>query len=105
METIMNMSFEVLALFILHTLGVAVFGKFEAETAWWRLTLKWIVLFTLTYGLYSFFGHAIALSVVLLLAPVGLAFHFWWCRKNKIHPIHATPRRKYYELRGWKWPE
>ena len=105
METITNMSNELLALFIFRTLGVSVFGKFEAETPWWRLTLKWIALFLLSYGLYSFYGHTAALLTILFLALVGLVFHFWWCAKNKIHPIYATPRRKYFELRGWKWVE
>ena len=30
---------------------------------------------------------------------------FWWGRKHSIHPVNATPRRKYYQLRGWDWPE
>ena len=27
------------------------------------------------------------------------------CRKHGIHPLHATPRRRYYELRRWEWKE
>jgi hypothetical protein len=34
---------------------------------------------------------------------LGIAFHCWWCIKNDIHPLRATPRRRYYELRGWDW--
>ena len=22
-----------------------------------------------------------------------------------VHPVYATPWRKYYELRQWKWPD
>ena len=38
------------------------------------------------------------------VAP-GSIVHTVWCKKHSIHPIYATPRRKYYELRGWVWPE
>jgi hypothetical protein len=96
---------ELLALFAFHTLGVAVFGKFESETAWWRLTLKWIALFGITYWLANSFGHGVALTAILLLMIAGLGFHFWWCAKHKIHPVQATPRKKYFELRGWEWKE
>ena len=105
MENITNMSPELLALFMFHTVGVSVFGKFEAETAWWRLTLKWIVLLGITYWVYSSFGHSAALLTIFSLAIIGVAFHVWWCRKNQIHPLHATPRRRYYELRNWEWKE
>lgn len=105
MENISNMSPEFLALFIFHTLGVSVFGKFEGETAWWKKALKWIVLLAIIYALYTFFGHGITLTTILILAIVGVVFHFWWCKRNQIHPLNATPRRKYYELRKWEWHE
>jgi hypothetical protein len=105
MESIMDMSYELLALFIFHTLGVSVFGKFQAETAWWKLTLKWMVILMLIYSLHFFFGHTVSLLVIPLLAIVGVAGHFWWCIKNGIHPLKATPRKRYYELQGWKWME
>ena len=105
METFLNMSYELLALFIFHTLGFSVFGKFQTETAWWKLTLKWMVILMLIYCLYYFFGHTITLLTILLLAIIGVAGHTWWCIKNQIHPLNATPRRRYYELQGWKWLE
>jgi hypothetical protein len=46
---------------------------------------------------------AIAFPVAAGLA--GATFHFTWCRRNGIHPLYATPRRRYYELRGWMWRE
>lgn len=49
-------------------------------------------------------GHWAAV-VPLGLGAIGAGFHFWWCRKNGIDPITAMPRRRYYELRGWRWPE
>jgi len=36
---------------------------------------------------------------------VGGTVHVLYCRKHGIHPVHATPRRKYYELRNWAWQE
>ena len=99
------MELELLILFILHSLGVAIFGRFEAETAWWRLVLKWIVMLLITWALYVNFGHIITLSVLAFLFAAALTFHFTWCYKNHIHPIKATPRKRYYELRKWKWEE
>jgi hypothetical protein len=36
---------------------------------------------------------------------VGTTTHITICKKNGIDPLKATPRRKYYDLRGWKWEE
>jgi hypothetical protein len=105
METFLNMSYELLALFIFHTLGISIFGKFEMESPWWRHTMKWIVIFLLIFCVYYYFGHTIALLTILFLAISGTSFHIWWCLKNQIHPVNATPRKRYYELRGWKWLE
>jgi hypothetical protein len=39
------------------------------------------------------------------MSGLGLVVHLVWCRKNGIDPLRATPRRRYYEMRGWDWPE
>ena len=99
------METELLALFIFHSLGVAVFGRFESETPWWRLVIKWAVMLGLTWWLSVSFGTAVALSVMAALLVASLTFHFVWCKRHGIHPISATPRKRYYELRGWDWKE
>lgn len=99
------MEAELVTLLLLHTIGVSVFGRFEAETAWWRLTLKWIIILVLTYWLYTTFGHAAAFSLIVFAGIGGLTFHFIWCKRNGIHPLKATPRKRYYELRKWEWSE
>jgi len=95
---------ELLAVFLLQTVGTAVFAVFEVETESWRKMLKWVLLLALTLGLHSLIGHW-ALALPLGLGTAGLCFHFWWCRRHGIHPLRATPRRRYYELRGWTWSE
>lgn len=85
-------------------LGEALFAPFEVETAAWRKILKWSILIVLTLGLYRWVGHW-ALLAPLALGALGLTVHLVWCRRNGIHPLRATPRRRYYELRGWKWRE
>lgn len=97
------MEAELLTLLIIHVLGVSVFRKFEAETAWWKLTLKWVIILTLTYTVYSYFGHPAAFGLIIFFGLVGLSVHFIWCNRNGIHPLKATPKKKYYELRNWKW--
>lgn len=99
------MEIELLTLFLMHTVGASIFGRFEVETAWWRLTLKWLFALGITYVLFLYFGHTGALIFLGVLFVSGLVFHFAWCKKNGIHPLHATPRKKYYQLRKWNWEE
>ena len=100
----MGVELELIVLLALTTLGTSLFAVFEVETPAWRKILKWSLLHGLTLWLFTAVGHwALALPLVAGLA--GAVFHFAWCQKNGIHPIHATPRRRYYELRGWRWPE
>ncbi len=95
---------EWFSLLVVHVLGTSVFTPFEVETPWWRLTLKWSVVILLTYLVYLWAGHW-ALLVVAALGLAGGTVHFTWCRRHGIDPWRATPRRKYYDLRGWAWPE
>lgn len=98
------MELELGVLLAVVVVGNAIFGVFEHETASWRRLLKWGVVVGGTLALHRAVGHA-ALVLPVGLGVAGLAFHFWWCRRNGIHPFRATPRRRYYELRGWAWPE
>lgn len=100
----MGIELELAILLAVHVIGTSVFGVFEAETPWWRLALKWTIVAGLTVLVYRWAGHW-ALLVLLVPALAGTAFHFFWCKKHGIHPLRATPRRKYYELRGWDWQE
>ena len=58
-----------------------------------------------TFGLIALLsetaGRAWALGWAFALPGVGLVAHFWICRRWGIHPLKATPRDKYYRLRGW----
>ena len=100
----MGVELELYVLLALLTLGSSIFAVFEVETPRWRKALKWSLIIGVTVALYVMVGH---LAVLFPLAAVGAGtlVHYSWCRKHGIHPIYATPRRKYYELRGWSWPE
>ena len=100
----MGVELELFVLLILLTLGSSVFAVFEVETPRWRKALKWLIIIVGTTGLYYVVGH---LAILFPVAAVGVGgvVHFSWCRKHGIHPVYATPRRKYYELRQWKWPD
>jgi len=100
----MGIELELTVLLLLQLLGTQIFGRFEIETPAWRRVLKWGIVIGLTLGLYRWVGHW-SLLFPLLAAAAGTIFHFTWCRKNGIHPLRATPKRKYYELRGWEWSE
>jgi hypothetical protein len=83
-------------------LGPAFYSVFEIETPAWRKILKWGLVIGVTLGLETLVGHW-ALLVPALAAAIGLTAHYAWCRRHGIDPVQATPRRKYYELRGWTW--
>ena len=100
----MGIELELSVLLLVQTLGHSIFDPFEVETPAWRKITKWLVVALITVAVYRWAGHW-ALLVPAIGAGIGGTVHFVWCRKNGIDPIHATPRRKYYELRGWKWPE
>ncbi len=100
----MGIELELFTLIIIQTTFISAFAKFESETPLIKKLIKWFIIDVITVALYHFFGHWAMLFVVLSLAP-GTTYHFIWCRKNGIHPFEATPRKKYYELRKWKWIE
>lgn len=100
----MGIELELSVLLFMLTIGMVVFGRFEVETPTWRGLLKWAIIIFGTVGLYQLVGHW---SLLLPAAGfvVGGIVHTVWCRKHSIHPIYASPQRRYYELRGWTWPE
>src|SRR6266536_9694 len=100
----MGIELELTVLLVLTILGSSLFAVFEVETPGWRKAVKWGLLAGLTLGWYRAAGHT-ALILPVGIALAGSVFHLWWCRRHGIHPLRATPRRKYYQLRGWTWPD
>lgn len=98
------MELELAVLLTLCIVGPATFAVFEVETPAWRKMLKWGLVCALTLLLAQRVGHW-ALLLPGVLAAAGLTVHMIWCRRNGIHPLRATPRRRYYALRGWPWVE
>ena len=95
---------ELIVLLVLQTLGTSIFARFEVEAPVSRRILKWAIFIGGTVSLYFVLGHW-ALLFPLTMMALGSSYHFIYCRREGIHPLYATPRRKYYELRGWKWQE
>jgi hypothetical protein len=98
----MELALDLCVLLAIAVIGPAVFAPFELETPAWRKILKWAAVIGLTLGLRRFAGHW-ALLLPVLAGIGGATGHFIWCRRHGIDPLHATPRRKYYALRGWTW--
>ena len=98
--TSFGIELELFILLLLSNLGQTLFAKFEIETPRWRKVLKWTILHGGTIGLYFLVGHW-ALVFPLVGLAAGCIVHATWCRKNEIDPWNATPRERYYELRGW----
>ena len=97
----MGIELELLVLLVISVLGQNIFARFEIETPAWRKVLKWSIVIIVTLGLYLVVGHW-SLVPPLVAGGAGTAFHFIWCRRHGIHPLRATPLRRYYELRGWR---
>lgn len=100
----MGIELELGVLLLSQLVGTEIFAPFEVETPAWRKILKWLVVIGITLSLYVLIGHW-AVAVPVGLGLLGLSFHIVWCKKHGIHPLRATPRRRYYELRGWPWRE
>ena len=100
----LGVELELAVLLGMFVIGTQVFAPFEVETPPARKILKWLIVIALTLGLTRVMGHW-AIAVPLGLGLAGLTFHWYWCKKHGIHPLRATPRRRYYELRGWEWLE
>lgn len=96
----MGIELELGVLLVVTTVACNVFAEFEIETPRWRRLLKWTLIHGLTLGLYFVIGHW-ALMVPLFFGFLGGTVHLLWCRKHGIHPLYATPKRRYYQLRGW----
>ena len=97
----MGIELELGTLLVLQTVLITAFSKFEIETPILKRLVKWLVIDGITIGLYYAIGHWAILFPFVGIIP-GTIYHFVWCRKNGIHPLYATPKAKYYELRGWK---
>jgi dolichyl-phosphate-mannose--protein O-mannosyl transferase len=100
----MGIELELATLLVIQTTFITAFGRFELETPFLKKLSKWLIIDGITIGLYCAFEHWAIIFPFVGLVP-GTIYHFMWCEKNGIHPLKATPRKKYYELRKWKWIE
>lgn len=100
----MGVELELAELLVIQLLASNFFGRFEVETPAFKKIIKWLFIDAIGVALYYWIGHWALLFPVLAMLP-GTIYHFNWCKKNGIDPIKATPRKKYYELRKWKWEE
>lgn len=100
----LGIELELSELLILQLFAFVLFGRFEVETPAARRIIKWLIIYLITVGIFLWAGHWAAFFPLLVTVP-GSIYHFIWCKKNGIHPLKATPRKKYYQLRKWKWEE
>ena len=100
----MGIELELGVLLLIQLIGSQAFVVFEIETPAWRKILKWLMMDAVTLTLTIWLHHwALLFPFAILIA--GTSYHIWFCKKHGIDLLKATPRKKYYELRNWKWPE
>lgn len=100
----MGIELELGELLVVQLLATNFFGRFEIETPAFRKIIKWLIIDAITVALFFWIGHWSTIFPLIGMIP-GTIYHFIWCKKNGIDPLRATPKKKYYELRGWKWEE
>jgi hypothetical protein len=100
----MGIELELGALLLSQLIGTSIFGIFEMETPAWKKILKWLLIDVITLALFFEFNHW-ALLFPFVIIIIGTSVHFFLSITHGIHPFNATPRKKYYEFRGWKWVE
>ncbi len=100
----LGIEFELAELLLLQLFAFVLFGRLEVETPAVRRIIKWLIIYCITICIYYWQGHW-AILIPLVATIPGSIYHVIWCRKNNIDPLKATPRKKYYELRRWKWEE
>ena len=99
----MNLSTLLAILLAIQVVGPTLFNRFATEVAPASLLAKWLTIHGLTIGLYFVVG-AWSLLVPGIILALGVGLHVVVCVRWGIHPLWATPRRTYYERRGWAWP-
>lgn len=87
---------------LLHLIGHAVFGHFEAYSSVTRKLSKIAFNLGLTALIALTLGRPWSFIIPLAFMVLGLSVHFWWTRKHGINFWTAEPREKYFALRGWK---
>lgn len=100
----MGVEIELGVLLLIQLFGSAFFARFEVEIPPLRKIFKWLLIDGITVGLYFLIGHYALIFPVFMIC-IGTTVHITFCKKHGINPLKATPRKKYYELRKWKWEE
>ncbi len=100
----MGLELELFILLVIQAIGSSFFAKFEIETPAFKKIFKWLMIDAVTIASYFWIGHS-AIIFPIVIVTMGTIVHFRICKKNGIDPLKATPRKKYYQLRGWKWEE
>lgn len=98
----LNATFASLLAFLI--VATSVFDRFEAETPILKKIAKWSIVSIASLWLSTVVGYWAA-AAPIAAGLIGLSVHVGWCLMNRIHPLTAEPRRRYYELRGWRWPD
>ena len=99
----MGIALELGVLLAFAIVGQSSFARFEIETPPSRKIMKWGTMAVLTLALSRVVGHW-SLLLPAAMGATGTVAHISWCRRNGIDTLRATPHRRYYQLRGWKWP-
>ena len=94
--------FEIAVICGITAFGQIFFAHFEERTPKARKVVKLFAVNLLAIALSAYFGRS-GLYAFLGLALLALVVvHGWWLPSKGINGLTGEPKKRYYQLRGWK---
>jgi hypothetical protein len=100
-----SMGYDLAVVASIFAVGGILFGHFEERTPKVRRVAKFVLFMGLTAVLSATLGRAAVYVMLAVFFGAFVVIHGWWLPKQGVNGLTGEPRRRYYELRGWHWPE
>ncbi len=101
----MDYWFEIAIINTIFAIGNIYFGHFEEHTPKLRRLAKILLVSSLAVGVSALAGRTGFYVLLGFFAASFAIVHGWYLPKKGIHPITGEPKERYYQLRGWKFPQ
>ncbi len=91
------------AVFLL--LGNVLFRHFEPQMPLWRRFAKSAIILAITAAISYRFGRTgVLIAFGAVMVPL-VYIHGIWLPRHGVNGWTGEPRERYYQLRGWQWPD
>ena len=87
------------------TAGNVLFRHFDPKLPLWRRVMKSAIALAITAAISCRFGHrGVLIAFGIAMLPL-IYVHGIWLPRHGVNGWTGEPRKRYYELRGWEWPD